>query len=178
MKLLATITDKEVFGKEIEFNGKCSLRAAARAIVLDKNKNIAILHAKNYGFHKLPGGGIEKGENKEKALERELKEEIGCRVGIVKELGKIIEIKKECGQRQTSYCYVAKISDRCDSNLTEEEKNNLGIKVIWVKLDKAIRIFEEDKPEEYTAKFIRCRDLIFLKEFSKFRVELERFIRK
>lgn len=99
MKLLATITDKEVFGKEIKFNGKCSLRAVARAIVLDKNKNIAILHAKNYGFHKLPSGGIEKGENMEKALERELKEEIGCGVGIVKELGKIIEIKKEFGQR-------------------------------------------------------------------------------
>lgn len=166
MKLITTITDKEVFGRETKFNGKHSLRTAARAIVLDEN-NIAILHAKNYGFHKLPGGGIESKEDVEKTLRRELKEEIGCEVEILGEIGKVIEIKNKYGQKQTSYCYVARVSGKCETNLTREEKEDLGIEVEWVDLDEAIELFEKDDPQDYTAKFIRYRDLIFLREIKK-----------
>lgn len=118
MKLLATITNKEIFDKEIKFNGKYSLRTAARAIVLDKNNNIAILHTKNYGFHKLPGGGVKSNENIANTLRRELIEEIGCEVEIIGEIGRIIEIKNKYKQKQIFYCYIAKVYRRCDSNST------------------------------------------------------------
>ncbi len=109
MKQLVTITDKEILGKNIKFRGKYSKRIAARAIVFDTNNKIALLHATKYQFHKLPGGGVEGKENIKKALERELIEELGCRVKIIKEIGKIIEIKNRYGHKQTSYCYVAKV---------------------------------------------------------------------
>lgn len=166
MKLLTAITDKEVTGEEVEFKGTYSFRSAVRAIVFNSENKIAILNAKKYKFHKLPGGGIEKGEDKEKALERELQEEIGCKAKVTKESGKIIEIKNKYGQKQESFCYIAKVISEGCSNLTKEEKEDLGIEVKWMKLEEAIKLFEKDNPKDYTAKFIRYRDLIFLKELK------------
>jgi ADP-ribose pyrophosphatase YjhB (NUDIX family) len=166
MKLIATITDKEVIGKKIEFKGEYSLRTAARAIVFNSEAKIAILNAKKYQFHKLPGGGVEGREDIKEALERELKEEIGCKVQIRKEVGEIIEIKNSYGQKQYSYCYVVKVLSKCNANLTKEEKECLGVEVKWVTVNKAIKLFEKDNPEDYTAKFIRYRDLMFLKELK------------
>lgn len=166
MRLIATITDKEVIGKRQEFKGEYSLRTAARAIVFNSKDKIAILNAKKYKFHKLPGGGVEGKEDIKETLERELKEEIGCKVQIIKEVGKIIEIKNKYGQKQDSYCYVANVLSKCKSNLTKEEKEDLEIEVEWTKLDKAIKLFEQDNPKNYTAKFIRYRDLMFLKELK------------
>jgi len=167
MRLIATITDKDVTGRTLEIKGKYSSRTAARAIVFDSEGKIALLNAKKFGFHKLPGGGVEKGEDIKGALERELKEEIGCKVKITKELGKTIEIKNGYMQKQESFCYVANVLSRCDSSLTKEEKEDLGAEVEWVTLDDAIKIFEKDNPKDYTAKFIRYRDLIFLRELSR-----------
>ena len=166
MELITTITDKEITGKEVKFEGVYSNRSAVRAIVFNSENKIAILHAKKYKFHKLPGGGIEKEESKEKALERELQEEIGCKVKITKEIGKITEIKNKYGQKQDSFCYVAKIISKGSLNLTKEEKDDSGIEVQWATLDNAIKIFKKDSPSDYTAKFIRYRDLIFLKELK------------
>ncbi len=110
MKLLTTITDKEATGKELPAPDRYSERKAGRAIVFNSENKIAILHATKYHFHKLPGGGLEKGENIELALERELSEEIGCEVNIGDELGSIIEVKNDYGQKQTSYCFIAEVS--------------------------------------------------------------------
>jgi len=167
MKLITTITDKEIIGKEVKFEGVYSNRSAVRAIVFNSENKVAILNAKKYKFHKLPGGGIEKEEDKEKALERELQEEIGCKVKVIKESGKIIEIKNKYGQKQESFCYVAKVISEGCSNLTREEKEDLDIDVGWVTINEAIKLFENDNPKDYTARFIRYRDLLFLKEIIR-----------
>ena len=46
-------------------------RRASRAVVFDREKNIALLRITKKYFHKLPGGGIEDGESIADALERE-----------------------------------------------------------------------------------------------------------
>jgi len=46
------------------------------------------------------------------------------------------------------------------------EKEELGVKIEWVTVKEAIKLFEKDDPEDYTAKFIRYRDLIFLEEIK------------
>lgn len=50
------------------------------------------------------------------------------------------------------------------TNLTKEEREDLGVEIFWVNLDGAIKLFKKDEPDDYTAKFIKYRDLIFLKE--------------
>lgn len=66
-------------------------RKAVRAVLIDHNERVALLHAKQRDYYKLPGGGIDEGEDSYKALERELIEETGATAKITKELGQVIE---------------------------------------------------------------------------------------
>ena len=72
MELLKEITDTKF--PETELGIK--IREASRAVIFDENELIPLLSVSKFNYHKLPGGGIETGENKEKALTREAKEEV------------------------------------------------------------------------------------------------------
>lgn len=48
-----------------------SQRKTGRAIIFDADKNVALLHVTKKHYHKLPGGGVEEGENVAEALKRE-----------------------------------------------------------------------------------------------------------
>ena len=91
---------------------KYKTREAARAIVFDDDNLIALLHATKNFYYKLPGGGIEAGETKEDALKRECKEEIGCNVEIIKELGSTVEYRKKHGIKTSFLLLHCKISRR------------------------------------------------------------------
>ncbi len=92
MKLLKTIRDKDL-GLDFAEPSVYRERKASRALVFDKDNNIALLHAKNKSYHKLPGGGIEDGEDIIQALRREAMEEIGCEIDNIKELGIVEEYR-------------------------------------------------------------------------------------
>ena len=53
----------------------------------------------------LPGGHVKKGESYEKALKREMLEELGITVKSMKFIGKSFRIASN-GERQHSYCFV------------------------------------------------------------------------
>lgn len=61
----------------------------AGCVILDKNKNIYLLHRNKSGLTQweLPGGKVKVGENTEQAATRELKEELGISVNLTKRLG-------------------------------------------------------------------------------------------
>lgn len=65
-------------------------------------------------YHKLPGGGVEEGEDIETGLRRESFEEIGCTIEYIHELGTIEEYRNECrnggGRHQISHCFIAEIA--------------------------------------------------------------------
>ncbi len=87
-------------------------RLTARAIVLNENRDkIAMQYAVNHRYYKLPGGGIEEGEDMETALKRECLEELGYDIIIESELGAVVEYRKsEYSQiHQTSYCFIAHV---------------------------------------------------------------------
>lgn len=107
-------------------------------------------------------GGIDDGENIKEALIREVLEEVGSKIEIMDEVGKIIEFRSKLNLKQTSYCYIGKIISRGMTTFTEEERNQ-NFKLIWISLDEAISKVRNDKPTNYEGKFIQQRDLIFLK---------------
>jgi 8-oxo-dGTP diphosphatase len=76
-------------------------REAARAVMLDDSKQVYLMHVSLHGYHKLPGGGIDEGENVESALARELLEEVGCKAEIISELGEIVEYRDYEKLKQT-----------------------------------------------------------------------------
>lgn len=163
MKLIREITEKDITNKETYEEISYKIRKASRAVVFNEENKIAILNVSNDNYHKLPGGGIERDEDIITALRRELIEEVGVEVDVLDELGMIIEYRDNFKQLQISYCYLCKVvGEYQETSFTEEEKNN-GFILEWVSLNEAISILEKDNPEKYMGKFIRERDLEFLK---------------
>src|SRR3989338_5734113 len=111
MKLLLELRDKDIGA--ISKKSIMKERAASRAILMNNGK-IALMNVTKHSYHKLPGGGIEKGESIEEALLREMKEETGCKIKIIAELGKIIDekikhLKKEPETKKRLENYAGKL---------------------------------------------------------------------
>jgi len=158
MKLLREIKDKP-FSKNI----KVRFREASRAVLFDENNLVPILFVSKENYHKLPGGGIEEGENKTQALVRETLEETGCEIEVMGEVGKIEEYRSEFNLKQISYCYLGKIIAKGDPDFTKEELRD-GFEIVWLTLDEAISKVEKEKPKDYEGWFIQQRDLKFLQK--------------
>lgn len=140
-----------------------SVREAARGVVIDSDGNVALLHVSKDGYYKLPGGGLDEGEDRLVAFARECKEEIGCDVEVTKELGQIVEYRKVYSLKQTSYCYVGKVvGEKCAPDFTESELAR-GFEIEWMPIDAAIEKVRNGKtsnPEG--ALYIIPRDVAIL----------------
>ena len=161
MNLLKVIKDSDIgesFIPEVSQE-----RGSARAVIFDEDNKIALLHVVNKNYHKLPGGGMEKGENIIEALKREAKEEIGCEIDDIQELGIIEEFRGKYKLHQLSHCFLAKIiGGKGEPNFEEDEILD-GFIPLWVTLDEAIDIIKrENYVEDYEGKFIVIRDLEIL----------------
>jgi len=169
MELFKTIRDADVGSTEAEPKEKELVeRKAARAVVFDSDNKIALFYSTKKNYHKLPGGGVEEGEDLETALRRELLEEIGCGVNNIREIGIIEEFRNKFNLHQLSYCYVADVSGEKGAPDLEEGELAEGFVTEWLDLDSAIKTLEaETDIEDYQGKFIHVRDLIFLKEAKK-----------
>lgn len=160
MKTIKLINPDNVSDEEVK---SYDAREAGRAVVIDEEGMIGLLHVTKDNYYKLPGGGIEGSEDRIVALQRECREEIGCDVVIVGELGCIVEYRKECKLKQISYCYVARVTGvKGQSNLTDEEKEN-GFEQVWLRYDEALKLLSESKSAivEVSA-YIVPRDSAFL----------------
>ena len=165
METIRTLTDKDI-GEKSAHVDKFSLRRAARAIVINENNEIAVMYVEKFKNHKLPGGGIEDGEDFNKALIREIKEETGAEIKVVGEIGIILEERSRYKLAQESICVIAKAVSHSAQNFTKTEIEQ-GFSLSWVPLNEAITLFEKDKPSDYTARFILERDLTFLKAYRE-----------
>lgn len=65
--------------KDYDPNGTVAVRDSARAIIIRGGK-IVMIHGRARDYCKLPGGGIDPGEEREQALVREVAEETGLTV--------------------------------------------------------------------------------------------------
>ncbi len=164
MRLVATIRDADV-GSDFPNPIVYKERRASRAIVFDEDRNVALLHARKKHYHKLPGGGIEKGESVMSALHRELSEEIGCSARNIRELGIVEEYRNKYSLRQISYCFLADVDGEKGTPHLEADEIADGFETIWIGIGSAIVMLEgEASVEDYEGKFIRMRDLALLKE--------------
>jgi 8-oxo-dGTP pyrophosphatase MutT (NUDIX family) len=142
------------------------VRNAARAVIADEDGRIALIYAKQRNYYKLPGGGIEEGEDIHEALKREILEEVGCDAVITSDLGIIEEWRDFHELHQISHCFAAKlVGNKGIPDFTESEIEE-GFEVVWVAdVDAAIRLVElADTADAATeVKFMTRRDATILR---------------
>ncbi len=160
MKVLKVIHDQEPKGEGYQE------RHAVRAVILDDKGKIPLLFLAKYNFHSLPGGGIEESETTEQALIREIKEETGCQINLIKPIGRIIEYRSVLKAKRINDAYLGTVTQKGTPMFTEGEIADVS-QLVWKNLDEAIQTIESDEPNIYKGLFIQQRDLTFLKEAQR-----------
>lgn len=141
------------------------VRHAARAVLKDESGRVALMYAGQRKYYKLPGGGIDDGEEIAEAMSRELLEETGCTANIIQELGTVIEWRDFDKMHQISYSFEAvKTNQESSPNLTQSELDE-GFEVKWVTdIDEAIRLVEgEIMHDDIEVSFMAKRDAAILR---------------
>ncbi|SDW85730.1 NUDIX hydrolase [Paenibacillus sp. CF384] len=162
MQLLRTITDSDFDGGEPEMLELVS-RHASRGVLMNDHFQVAMMYMAKLGLYKLPGGGIEAGEDAEEAFIREIREETGCTASIVQELGYIDEHKNRNRFFQRSFSYIAKVVDLPGATSLSDNEIKLGMQVKWVHLNQAI-VYMNSPVSDYSTRFMMLRDRIILEE--------------
>lgn len=172
MKCIRVLKDEDFELESVEFNNP-RVRYGARGIIIREDGKIAIFNKSNKNEYKLPGGGVDKGEDIKEAFKREALEETGCEIEIIKELGTIEEHKSLDNFKQISYLFVGKVlKDNNQLELTQKEKDE-GAKLLWVDEKEGLRLItecsnnlKESKYENlYHSKFIVLRDRYILEYY-------------
>ena len=164
MELIKEISDKDIGCNNENIDNTYKIRKASRAIVVNNCGQIPLLYVSKHNYHKLPGGGIEAGEDISIALNREMMEEVGVNINVLGEVGTIIEYRNKYQQLQISYCFYGEVKGNIkETSFTDEEINN-GFQLKWIALEEAVSTLENDIPDNYVGKFIQNRDLLFLKK--------------
>jgi len=123
--------------------GNVYYRQAARAIIL-KGDNILLLYTSRYHDFTLPGGGLDKGEDVQAGLIRELQEETGAKnIRDIEAFGLYEEYRPwhKTGYeivRMESYCYRCKIDDELGDTKFEAHEIENGMKPVWINIHDAI----------------------------------------
>jgi len=117
-------------------------RQAVRAIIFKGDKLLLI--KTNLGDYKLPGGGMNVGETPEEALKREVWEETGYTISIVKnKIGTLIERSPDRFNdhsifEMTSSYFLCDIFEFNGNQHLDQYEKALGFKPKWISIAEAI----------------------------------------
>ncbi len=169
MKILKEISEKSMgLTDEGEQLGESyELRKSARAILLNEKGEMSTQYLKTYSYHKLPGGGVNQGENIEDALKREVLEEVGCKCEIVRPLGVTIEYRNKYKLIQISYGFVAKAIGDIGKRQLEAGEIEEGHETLWMQPIEVLEKMKNDTPGKFEGHFILEREKAFIEEFLK-----------
>lgn len=162
MKLIASLKDNQY-----PFNGVDHVRRIVRCILLNGKNEICLEHILDddmFGhrdYYETPGGGVNEGELFLDALKREMKEEVGCLIEVVCEIGKVKDYYNLIKRRNINYYYIAKVVGHCPTHLEPDEVKRID-KIIWVNIDEAISLYE-NMQDELVGKIVKQRELPILK---------------
>lgn len=136
-------------------------RIAGRAVIFD-GERVALIHVKISGYYMLPGGGLD-GDDVAAGLAREVLEEMGCRIEVLRPLGVIEVYFDRWKQRQIDHCFIARKVGNSDAVALTDFERAEGYETVWApSLQAAITLIEEAIPEALDGKLVRARDLLFL----------------
>lgn len=168
MKLIKFLSDNNLKLSESDqlTDTSWNTRIAARAVILDTEGRVALMHVAEYDIYKLPGGGIDENESLSDALNREVKEETGCDVDVDSLIGMVIEKRDQWKLFQVSHCFKTILTSNGEQNLTDEEKET-GFSLHWANnVEEAIKLIKSGKSHRYDDIYIKNRDSAILEELK------------
>lgn len=140
------VIDQHKIDPSVSAEGRANyrIRHAARAVLKDETGKIALMFAGQRQYYKLPGGGIDEGEEVREALARELLEETGCTAEITGEIGVVEEWRDYESLHQISYAFSATKKVQTSPPTFTQSELNEGFELRWAAdLSEAIRLVEE-----------------------------------
>ena len=159
MELLKIFNEEGVSLEKINTFKK---RNSVRGVVIDNNNNIAILYSNKFKFYTLPGGGVEEGETTEEAIIRECKEETGCNVKIIGEVGKTIEVREKDKGTNEAHCFILKVLGEKGNPEFIGDEIECDFSIKWYPLEKAISVKDMITRDDLYHQYMEDRDIIFL----------------
>ena len=166
---IARFRDKDFGFPEDRDESTFVTRTAARAVLVDKDYRVALVNAKNRGYYKLPGGGIDEGELISEALHREVIEEAGYKIDVLCPIGYTFETRHKYEQFNVSYAFLARATEFVGNKLEEDEAED-GFELQWFdNIDEAIKAVENVDTTNivYQGKFFTARELAILRAARK-----------
>ena len=143
-------------------------RNIVRAIVIDDDGYFYFVRVErndDFGVATLietAGGGVERGENLESAIIRELKEELGVEVDILCKLGIVSDYYNLIHRHNINNYYLCKIKSFGDKNLTKDEIEQFHLSTLKLNYEDVILEYEKCSKTKL-GKLIYNRELPILK---------------
>ena len=171
MEIIATLKESEIYTNSVltPENQYGEPRKAVRVVLFDEDDKVALGYytprENSFGGYNIPGGGIENSEDVQEALVRESREETGCSIKDVEELGIINEfgVGKKTKHFQENYCFIAKVDGGKSAPKFTSKETGEGLELKWVNLDEAI-----EKVKLQNDNFEKRKTLILLEKARQF----------
>lgn len=126
-------------------------RITTKIVLFNEQGEVALTHYKpNAEFphdeYYLPGGGVEEGETLEEGLRREVREEVGCEIKNIKELGEIIEYFTVEPRKNAIACYQAEVDGPVGERQLTASEAERGQGLAWLPQEIAIEKVKGNRP--------------------------------
>ena len=135
--------------EEWNFDGITHDRQIVRAIVFDEDGYFYFVRVDrddDFGkavYIETSGGGVEHGEDLNKAITRELKEELGADVDVICKIGVVSDYYNLIHRHNINNYYLCKIKSIGEKHLTEDEINEYHLSTIKLSYNEAVERYEE-----------------------------------
>lgn len=166
-KCISQITDETVGLQNTgEDSASFTTSEGARGVLMNERGQIAMIHASNRGWYKLPGGGREKDELIYDNLKREILEETGYTIRDIEPLGHQINVRSQWQMIGKAFIFTCK-TDRYVGKEQMPDETEDGDALEWFDtIDDAIVALESVKLDEigyYGAYFFTRREIDVLR---------------
>lgn len=159
----------ELKDNEYEYTSITHNRLIARAVVIDDENNYYFVKGnRDDDFGKCitietSGGGIEENETPEQAIHRELKEELGVEVEIIRKIGIVSDYYNLIHRHNINHYFLCKITSFGKKQLTEDEKNIFHLSTLKLSYEKTLEEYQKhtDSP---LGRLLYQREVPILKE--------------
>ncbi len=134
---------------EWEFTYTDHVRDIVRAIVVDDDGFFYFVRADRDDIFgkaiviETSGGGVEKGEDLESAIKRELREELGAVVDVIRKIGVVEDYYNLIHRQNVNNYYLCKVKSFIDKELTDDERDLYHLTTLKLTYEEALLEYEK-----------------------------------